>query len=169
MKILFLVFFINACSSTPEQKEIPQIEVNMSPKSGSQAKGKIYVSELGQGIMIQAKIHGLRKNAKHGFHLYENGDCSAEDASSAGSIFNPTRQSHGSPNQKETKSGNLGNIKTNSKGIALFNLFVPNLNLYAKNNNSVLSKALIVRSNEDDYKTQPDGASGARIVCGVIK
>jgi Cu-Zn family superoxide dismutase len=32
----------------------------------------------------------------------------------------------------------------------------------------VLGKAVVLHAKPDDYKTQPSGASGDRIACGVI-
>ena len=34
--------------------------------------------------------------------------------------------------------------------------------------NSIIGRALIVHAKADDFKTQPTGASGARVACGVI-
>jgi Cu-Zn family superoxide dismutase len=32
----------------------------------------------------------------------------------------------------------------------------------------IVGKAIIIHQNPDDYKTQPTGASGKRIGCGII-
>jgi len=33
----------------------------------------------------------------------------------------------------------------------------------------IIGKAVIIHENPDDYRTQPAGNSGKRIVCGVIR
>jgi Cu-Zn family superoxide dismutase len=33
----------------------------------------------------------------------------------------------------------------------------------------ILGKTVIIHQNPDDYRTQPTGASGKRLACGVIR
>jgi Cu-Zn family superoxide dismutase len=35
--------------------------------------------------------------------------------------------------------------------------------------NQIFGRSLVVHAMPDDYKTQPSGASGTRIACGVIR
>ena len=58
--------------------------------------GTITFTKTGDTVQVVADITGLTPG-KHGFHLHEIGDCSAPDAASAGSHFNPTKQPHGAP------------------------------------------------------------------------
>ena len=52
--------------------------------SGSQVTGTVTFTKMGDTVQVVADITGLTPG-KHGFHIHEFGDCSAADASSAGS------------------------------------------------------------------------------------
>src|SRR5436190_11293898 len=85
--------------------------------SGSQVTGTVTFTKMGDTMQVVADITGL-KPGKHGFHIHEFGDCSAADASSAGSHFNPTKTPHGAPDAAERHAGDLGNLEADSNGKA---------------------------------------------------
>jgi Cu-Zn family superoxide dismutase len=104
----------------------------------------------------------------HGFHIHENGDCSAPDGSSAGGHFNPTDQNHGGPDASVHHIGDLGNIRADENGNATYEATLSFLSL-GDGENSILNRGLIVHALEDDLVSQPTGAAGARLACGVIR
>jgi Cu-Zn family superoxide dismutase len=104
----------------------------------------------------------------HGFHIHEKGDCSAPDASSAGSHFNPGSKPHGGPSGGDRHGGDLGNLSADNYGTATVKLNVEGISVAQGAPNSIVGRALIVHADADDLKTQPTGNSGKRIACGVI-
>ncbi len=58
-------------------------------RSGSNAKGKLRLTEAPDGVTVTGTISGLTPKAQHGFHVHEKGDCSSSDAVTAGGHFNP--------------------------------------------------------------------------------
>lgn len=138
----------------------------LQPTQGNTVKGTINLMTMGDGVHFTGTVTGL-KPGKHGFHVHENGDCSAPDASSAGGHFNPGNKPHGAPDSPEHHAGDLGNIEADASGTAHVNIHVNGITL-GSGANSVLGKAIIVHANPDDF-SQPTGNAGGRLACGVIK
>ena len=65
----------------------------------------------GSRTKLAAVVRGLKPNSLHGIHIHEFGDFQVQ-----GSIYNPFSRRHGSPQDKERKVGDLGNIKTDERG-----------------------------------------------------
>ena len=137
------------------------------PTSGNEARGAVRLSGGNGTVQIAGSITGLEPGA-HGFHIHQNGDCSAPDASSAGDHFNPHDDPHGSPRDLENAHhvGDLGNIIANEQGEAEFDIEDNEIKLSGPE--SVIGKAFIVHAGQDDFETQPSGDSGARLGCGEI-
>lgn len=119
------------------------------------------------GIRVIADLEGLTPNEKHGFHVHEFGDCSADDASSAGGHFNPSGFLHGSPDSTTRHVGDLGNVQADAQGKAHYER-VDKVIAFS-GSNSIIGKSIVVHAKEDDFTTQPTGNAGARIGCGVIE
>jgi superoxide dismutase, Cu-Zn family len=137
------------------------------PTSGNEARGAVRLSGSNGTVQIAGSITGLEPGA-HGFHIHQNGDCSAPDASSAGDHFNPHDAPHGSPRDLENARhvGDLGNITANEQGEAEFNVEDNQIKLSGPD--SVIGKAFVVHADQDDLESQPSGNAGARLGCGEI-
>jgi Cu-Zn family superoxide dismutase len=138
---------------------------------GRSVQGDLTLSNEGTAVTIRGEITGLDPGKEHGFHVHENGQCSAPDFTSAGGHFNPTNAEHGGPKSDEKHLGDIPNVKADKDGRATVDVSVKGATLVDKDGspNEILGKALVVHAMPDDYKTQPSGDSGARIACGVIK
>lgn len=128
-------------------------------------KGIITFVQTEKGVKVVAHLEGLAPG-KHGFHVHEFGDCSAPDFMSAGGHFNPTHASHGGPTHEMRHSGDLGNLVADDKGVATLEWLDPMMKLTGPD--SIIGRAVIVHTNEDDLKSQPTGNAGGREGCGVI-
>ena len=137
----------------------------VSPKRESEVAGAVTFSEVEGGVRILADFAELSPG-KHGFHIHEHGDCSAEDASSAGGHFNPTNQKHGGPDSSERHVGDLGNLDANEFGFAHYDRVDSVISL--RGEHSIIGKSVIIHEEEDDLTTDPTGNAGKRIGCGVI-
>jgi Cu-Zn family superoxide dismutase len=134
----------------------------LSSASGSKVTGTVTFTKSGDGVKVVAEVAGLTPG-KHGFHVHEFGDCSAPDATSAGSHFNPTNDPHAGHDADKRHMGDLGNLEADSSGKARLELTDKTMKLSA-----VVGKAVIVHEKADDLKTQPTGDAGGRVACGVI-
>jgi superoxide dismutase, Cu-Zn family len=140
----------------------------LKPTVGQTAQGKIDLVQQKGSTKLIGKIEGLTPNSIHAIHIHEFGDCSAPDASSAGSHFNPNKAPHGALGKtKYAHLGDLGNISADEKGVATIERTVPEMSVN-KGKSQVLGRSIILHEKEDDLKTQPAGDSGGRLACGVI-
>lgn len=142
---------------------------DLTSKSGSKAEGKAWFIKDKNGIQIFIKVKDASPGS-HGIHIHEKGDCSADDASSAGNHFNPAKLKHGSVNPAKHHMGDLGNISVGPDGTGVLYLrilesdFHPNFFDWS----IIVGKSLILHSKADDLISQSSGKSGSRIACGVI-
>jgi superoxide dismutase, Cu-Zn family len=137
----------------------------LSPTANSKVMGTVTFMKSGDDVKVVADITGLTPG-KHGFHIHEFGDCSAPDATSAGSHLNPTKHQHGAPDATDRHEGDLGNIEADASGKAHVDLTDKVLKLSGAE--SIIGHAVIVHEKADDLKTQPTGDAGGRLACGVI-
>lgn len=138
----------------------------LSPTQGNAVKGTVMFHADGDGVLVHARIAGLKPNGEHGFHVHEKGDCSSPDGNSAGGHFNPAGTPHGPPDGQR-HAGDLPSLKADSNGVADMKFKVAGLTV-GSGPADVLGRAVIVHANPDDYRTQPTGNSGARLACGVV-
>lgn len=133
---------------------------------GSGVTGTVTFTRTESGIHIEAHVNGLPPG-DHGFHIYEFGDCSAPDGSSAGGHFNPAGVAHGGPDSPVRHVGDLGNLSANKMGHGM--VMRGDDLLSFEGENSILNRAIVIHAAADDFSSQPSGAAGARLACGVIK
>ncbi len=138
----------------------------MHPTQGNRTSGVVSFEQTGEFVKIVADIKGLKPNAKHAIHVHALGDCSAPDAKSAGSHYNPSGHPHGSPRNPVRHAGDLGNLVADNRGEAHYELTVHNISI-AGLRNPVIGRAVIIHAGEDKF-VQPTGAAGPRIACGCI-
>ena len=123
-------------------------------------------------VIIDVDLHGLRKNARHGFHVHEYGDISS-GCDSMCSHFNPYKKSHGSPLSKERHVGDLGNLITDANGCAQYSFEDKVIKLRGSKSN-IIGRGLIIHAGEDDCgmgdnaESKITGNAGKRIACSVI-
>ncbi len=147
---------------------VPQAVAEIRSLGDSGIAGRaVFAGVATGGVQVYGEIRGLTPNSSHGFHIHEVGDCSATDGMSAGGHFNPTHKEHGNVDSTDSHVGDLGNLVADAAGVARFSVFKSEAVLGATEGN-VIGRSLLVHALVDDLKTQPTGASGARVACGVI-
>jgi len=139
----------------------------LSGAEGSAVAGTVTFEQTGGGVQVNAEVSGLEPGT-HGFHVHETGDCSGEGFQAAGGHFNPEGVEHGGPTSEVHHAGDLGNIEADESGNASYSAEVSGITL-EEGPTSIVGKAVIVHEGADDLTSQPSGAAGARIACGVIE
>jgi len=123
-------------------------------------------------VRLDVSIRGLKPNSLHGFHVHEAGDLS-DTCTSMCSHFNPYGKKHGCPGMKERHVGDLGNLKTNSKGETVFTFYDDLIKLRGTKCN-IIGRGLVIHDDKDDCgnggnaESLKTGNSGKRIACAII-
>ena len=104
-------------------------------------------------------------------HIHEYGNCDSVDGKSAGGHWNPTNEDHGKWGVPPFHSGDIGNINIDENNTANFELkdLFKRWSISNPGKSNIIGRAIIVHSGVDDYISQPSGAAGSRIGCGVIR
>ena len=136
------------------------------PRADSGISGSVTFTETDGGVRVVAEVAGVEPGL-HGLHIHEIGDCSSEDFKSAGGHFNPAAVPHGGPSDAERHAGDLGNIEIGADGAGRLEL-VSELLSIDSGDAAVAGRAVILHEGEDDLVSQPTGAAGGRLACGVV-
>lgn len=160
---------VSADASLPTKSTVESAHVNLAAASGSLVSGKLSIVPMGDGVHLRGEVGGLEPGSTHAIHIHEKGDCSAADASSAGGHFNPTAMPHGKVGTPTHHAGDMNNIVANADGVATVDAHADGPVLGGGAANDAIGKAVIVHGGADDYTSQPSGAAGPRIACGVIQ
>jgi Cu-Zn family superoxide dismutase len=152
-------------TAMPEMTMTNKAVAVIHPTKGNKVQGTVTFTQEDAGLHIVADITGLTPG-KHGFHAHENGDCSAEDGSSAGGHFNPEDMKHGAPDDAQRHVGDFGNITADASGKAHLDTVDKIAKLNGKD--SIVGHAIIIHGKADDLKSQPSGDAGPRVACGVV-
>ncbi len=139
----------------------------LAPRGDGTAHGTVTFMQSEVGVTISAHIEGAPPGP-HGLHVHEIGDCSSEDFKSAGGHFNPTEAPHGAPTDAERHAGDLGNIEVGEGGAGHL-MLSSDLLTVTDGPNSAVGRAVILHEKADDLASQPTGAAGGRIACGVVE
>jgi Cu-Zn family superoxide dismutase len=159
------------------------LEIDLLDAAGEEV-GIATVTELeGGGVGFLVEVEGLQPG-DHGIHVHETGICDPDDDppfASAGGHFNPTDAPHGGPPDledaatpaadEEAHAGDLGNLTVEGEGFSQLSMSTDRVTLAEGEPTSLVDadgSALVIHADPDDLSSQPAGASGARIVCGVI-
>jgi len=132
--------------------------------------GSVMMEQTPNGVLLTAKLQNLPAGA-HAFHVHAVGKCEAPFKSAKGH-FNPGGKKHGILTDGGLHSGDMPNVHVAANGSLTIEVLNPNITLAKGKPNSVFDadgSAIVMHMKGDDYKSQPSGAAGSRIACGVIQ
>jgi Cu-Zn family superoxide dismutase len=151
----------------PQSGSIGEAIAVVHSASAAECKGVVRFMQVREGVKVVADLEGLAPNSIHGFHIHEFGDCSAPDATSAGSHYDAAgTKHHGKPEDAVRHAGDMGNIRADSTGKVHYEMVLNGVTI-AGPDAPILGRSVIVHANPDDF-SQPVGNAGGRIGCGVI-
>ena len=165
---ILLIFLIIGCTPETEyteQTESPAVEKAIAVVhsiGGSGVSGTVQFEASSGGVSVVAEFSGLEEG-NHGFHIHQYGDCTAGDGTSAGGHFNPAGNEHSGPEATNRHMGDMGNINASTDGEASLSYTDGTITI-----DQIIGRGIIVHAGEDDLTSQPSGAAGSRIACGVI-
>lgn len=154
-----------------DAKPVKETKVALLTSAGQPA-GTAVLKQKKDGVQIKLTVENL-PFGEHGVHIHQNPVCEAPDFKTAGGHFNPDAKQHGFANPMGHHAGDTPtnlSVGEDHRGSATWTLTAVTLQPGAPN--SLLSNggtSIMVHEKADDMKTDPSGASGNRIACGVIK
>lgn len=167
-----LVTALHACSSKDEGDvtSAPTVvgSTLISTASGTEI-GAAEIIRTNGAISISVMVDGLEVGER-ALHLHSIGNCDAPDFASAGGHLNPFGRAHGSLNPDGQHLGDMPNITTDNDGQAkLAFTFSDSPDHLIQAIFDADGTAVMIHAGPDDYISDPAGAAGPRIACGVVE
>lgn len=134
-----------------------------------QSIGMAMLSKAPNGVSIALDVKGLEPG-EHALHVHMTPKCEGPAFTTAGGHFNPMAKKHGMKNPEGPHAGDMANFTVAANGTAKVTVVAPGVTLGTEAN-SVFANggtALVIHAKGDDMMTDPAGAAGDRIACGVI-
>ena len=166
-KVLIASAGILATSIVTLAATVKPVVVPMNDAVGTSV-GTVTFTQHGKTVNVRVALMGLPAG-EHALHVHAGGTCTPPDFTSAAGHLNPDSKHHGFQNPDGHHAGDFPlsvAVKADGKGKA--KLSSNDLSLYASSVAAVYGKTVVVHELADDQKTDPAGASGKRIACGVI-
>lgn len=167
-----LLIALAACHGGSKRSPTPQSATSASftlRTADGRDVGRGSLQQTPAGVLLTADLSGMPAGT-HGIHFHAVGQCSAPDFASAGGHFNPSAKMHGIRNPMGHHAGDLTNISIPESGALRVELLAPDVRL-GPGDGTLLDAdgaAIVIHALADDYQTDPSGASGTRIACGVV-
>ena len=120
-------------------------------------------------VHIQLDLKGL-KPGPHALHVHMTAKCEGPAFASAGGHFNPAAKKHGLKSPDGPHAGDMENFTVAADGTAKGMVMANGITMGTEAN-SVFANggtALVIHAGADDMMTDPAGAAGDRIACGVV-
>ncbi len=171
LSTLFVSLVTGSALADDAKKPAPAkpVTVKLSDASGKSIGTAKLAPDPG-GVKITLAVKGLPPG-DHAIHVHETAKCDGPDFKSAGGHFNPEHKQHGTDNPQGPHAGDMPNFTVDAKGGSTASVVAPGVTM-DDGPHSVFTgggTALVIHEKADDMKTDPAGAAGNRIACGLIK
>jgi superoxide dismutase, Cu-Zn family len=131
--------------------------------------GQVQLTQTPHGVLLKMTLKGVPPGQR-AFHIHAVGKCEPP-FTSAGPHFNPANHKHGMEAKEGSHAGDMPNLHIPANGELVIEIANPMISLVKGQPNSLFDadgSAIIIHAGADDYKTDPTGNAGDRIVCGVV-
>jgi Cu-Zn family superoxide dismutase len=168
---IVMIPILASCSTLQSPKGAEASEVitaDLTRADGSWA-GVATISQRRDGVFLSISAQAPAAGT-YGMHLHAVGKCQAPDFASAGPHWNPDMKQHGHDNPMGAHDGDLPNVNAGADLKITLEYKLADIKLSGVT--GLLDAdggALVIHEKADDYKTDPSGNSGKRIICGVFR
>jgi Cu-Zn family superoxide dismutase len=132
--------------------------------------GQVALEEMANGTLVTARLENMPPGV-HAFHIHQTGRCEPP-FTSAGGHYNPAFADHGFAAPGGPHAGDMPNIHVPASGKLTVEVFNPRVRV----DDDLLDEgmdnrgaSIVIHQGPDDYQTDPAGAAGPRIACGVLE
>jgi superoxide dismutase, Cu-Zn family len=166
------IFAVAACAPSGVQtaKTVAVSEVasaRLIRGDGSEA-GVATLSRRDDGIWLEV-ASASPGEGRFGMHIHTVGKCEGPDFTTAGAHWNPASRQHGRDNPAGAHAGDLPNVAADASGrISAMTQLVDAIWSGEGGIFDADGASIIIHEKADDYKTDPTGNSGKRVICGVF-
>jgi len=168
---IFIIPILASCSTLQsiETAEVSEVlTADLARAEGSWA-GVATISQRRDGVFLSLSAQAPAAGT-YGMHLHAVGKCEAPDFASAGPHWNPDMKQHGRENPMGAHDGDLPNANAGADLKITLKYKLTDITLSGPTGlMDADGGALVIHEKADDYKTDPSGNSGKRILCGVFK
>lgn len=154
----------DAATSAPSEAPSMTAVANLQNADGK-AVGTATAMPGADTLTLSLRAEGLPAG-EHGVHVHMVGKCEGPRFESAGAHLNPGNKQHGLENPQGQHVGDMPNLTVgeDGRGTITYPLKGGSIDALLDADGS----ALVIHAKVDDQKTDPSGASGDRIACGVF-
>jgi superoxide dismutase, Cu-Zn family len=154
------------CASAIAAPKKP-LTVPLKDANGAEV-GQVELTEHNKAVTMSVMLHNLPAG-QHAIHVHAGAACTAPDFASAGGHLNPDSKHHGYENPDGHHAGDFpSSVTVMDDGHGSAKLVSKDITLKQGEPTSVYGKTIVVHELVDDQKSDPAGASGKRIACGVV-
>lgn len=158
---------LTGCQTAYEQAATQIASADIMNRDGAKV-GTARLFSLADEVTINVSLQGLSEGTS-AVHLHTTGNCSASDFTSAGGHLNPDGNEHGMQNPKGAHLGDLPNAIISAEGTGTVSSILRiRRSEVAATIFDADGTALVVHAGADDNRSDPAGAAGPRIACGVF-
>ena len=164
---------LGGCDTLGKKKDpvsnlpVPEASAPLFDARGAD-RGRVDIYRDSDGLRLELVARGFPAGT-YGMHVHAVGQCDAPKFTTAGPHWNPTGAQHGRENPMGAHHGDMPNLVIEPDTIGRATLRIVGTRL--SGDGALLDAdgaAFVIHAKPDDYKTDPSGNSGDRIVCGVI-
>ncbi len=150
----------NAALAKPSPTAVSGVLTDATGGTHGRVSGKM----LANSLVLTVNARGLSQGT-HGLHIHAVGKCEGPAFASAGGHLNPAAKMHGRDNPMGAHMGDLPNLEIGANGRGKVRLTIAGTveEIFDADGASV-----VIHAAADDYKTDPSGNAGARLVCAVL-
>ena len=168
---ILLLTGVAGCASLQNAKQTAVSEVivaDLARANGSWA-GVATISKRSDGVFLSLSAEAPDART-YGMHLHAVGKCEGPEFASAGPHWNPSMKQHGHDNPMGAHMGDLPNVIAGPDNKITLEQKLSDFMLEGEGGLlDADGAALVIHEKADDYRTDPSGNSGKRIICGVFK